>query len=1195
MHKLLARQAKRVLGLEEAASTSVLQELRALGQNAPASLSPQAVGVLMGLEEFLGRVNDAYQQSDRDLELKTRSLELSSTELTETNRRIREELASRTRAIESLKQTAKSLMGQVDMEPSALMDDNLESLSELMSKLFQEREESQRELHAALADLAHQKFALDQHAIVSITDVDGNITYANDKLCQISGYSRSELIGRNHRIINAGVHEASYFAALWETITSGLVWRGEVCNRAKNGSFFWVDATIVPLLDEHDTPTLFIAIRTDITERKAMEAKIKAAEARLRRITNAVPAVVFQGQVGAGGFRFNFVSERVTDVLGLAAADVLRDPELVSRQLLVEDVKRVFEGVRRAAMTQSFWRGDYRVRLPDGSVRWIRTEINPESEPAPNGDTVYTGIWQDVSELVEADARLREITRAVPVAVYQYRHYPDGTASIPFISAAIENIAGLKAQEVIQDATSIFARIHPDDLAGVQAAVVAAVHDNSVWMQDFRYIHAKTASSVWVHGESHPKRQSDGSVIFTGYMADITAAKLASEELQKAKIAAEEANQAKSDFLANMSHEIRTPMNGILGMTELLMDTDLAPDQREYLGIVKSSSEALLRVINDILDFSKIEAGKLLIEQIPFHLGRTVSEALKATALRAQEKGLELVCDIEPDVPMHVIGDPGRLRQILLNIVGNAIKFTAQGEILVRVRLDRGGDSGTQGLHFSVKDTGIGIPADKIDSIFEAFSQEDSSITRRYGGTGLGLTICARLAQAMGGRIWAESELGRGSTFHVILHLEADPSGQDTQPLPVDFFGKRVLIVDDNAVNRLVLLNVLRQAGIQAFEVESGRLALAWLQEQHQLGRACDLVLLDAQMPEMDGFTVAQRIRQTQGYAQVPMLMLSSAGMKGDAQRAREVGIAGYLTKPVTRDEVMAALSRLMGADSTENGELVTRHLMREQQHALKVLLVEDNEVNQKLILTLLERWGHHATVADNGRVGAEHALSADFDIILMDMMMPVMDGLEATRLIRSHQAHKRVPIIAMTANAMQGDRERCLEAGMDDYLSKPIKATELQAMLEQFAAPAVTASSSAKAAHPSDPRPHDAPPGEMKPFDYAQAVGEQDMEMVEIIAETFVAHWPLDRARLHTALETGDLKDFTIAVHALKSNLRLFGAVPAADLASHMETTTQHGSTLGIAQQLVVLCGEVEKVVDALRQVVANLRAKEA
>ncbi len=590
MHKLLQRQSKRILGVEEAAMEGVLAELvtcaGAYGMSAPARR------MLTGLKDFLQRVDDAYTQSDRDLELRTRSLALSSAELTESNNRLRAELASRTRAIDSLKQTAMGLMDLVDMDRQALENDNLESLSELMSALVQQREESQRRLQGALADLAYQKFALDQHAIVSITDVHGAITYANDKLCQISGYTREELLGRNHRIIQSGLHSRAFFATMWQTIAAGKVWNGEVCNRAKNGALFWVSATVVPLCDENGLPTMYVAIRTDITERKRMEATLKAAEERLWRITNTVPGVVFQSQVGVNGWRYGFVSERVRDVLGLQPKDLLRDPWLATQQIVPQDRQKVVDSILQAARERTGWRGEYRVQRTDGSLRWIRAEISPEPELTADGGTVFTGIWQDVSELVEADARLREITSSVPVAVYQLRYLADGSLQVPFISAAIESLAGIKPAQVVADAACVFAAVHPHDAAWVRDSLRQAHQQAAAWSLDFRLVHAVSAEVVWVHAQSQPKQQGDGSTLFTGYWANITAAKLANEELQKAKSVAEAANRAKSDFLANMSHEIRTPMNGVMGMTELLLDTALTAQQREYLGMVKSSTEA---------------------------------------------------------------------------------------------------------------------------------------------------------------------------------------------------------------------------------------------------------------------------------------------------------------------------------------------------------------------------------------------------------------------------------------------------------------------------------------------------------------------------------------------------------------------------------------------------------------------------
>jgi len=563
----------------------------------------------------------------------------------------------------------------------------------------------------------------------------------------------------------------------------------------------------------------------------------------------------------------------------------------------------------------------------------------------------------------------------------------------------------------------------------------------------------------------------------------------------------------------------------------------------------------------------------LQIEHIPFHLGRTVDETLKTLAMRANDKGLELVCDMDPDVPMALVGDPGRLRQVLVNLIGNALKFTASGEVVLRISEERGAGSEWL-LHLAVSDTGIGIAADKLGSIFEAFSQEDSSITRKYGGTGLGLTICSRLVEAMGGRIWVESELGKGSVFHFTVHMQRDAAGANAEPQPIDFAGTTMLLVDDNEVNLRVLARGLEAAGVEVHAADSGQSALQWLAERELAGAPCDMVLLDAQMPGMDGFEAAQKILQMPRWSGLPMVMLSSAGLKGDAQRSREAGIAGYASKPISRNELLQVLAGVLNLETRDAQVLVTRHSIRDADAGMEVLLVEDHAINQKLAVVLLERWGHRVTVADNGQLALDAMERQRFDVVLMDMMMPVMDGLEATRRIRASETGQHVPIIAMTANAMESDRQRCIDAGMDDYLSKPIKALELQELLKKYS----------KDGYSSVPATlDDAPSGTPVVFDYAAGLAAMDQEIREIIAQAFVDQWPQDQQKLRTGVGTGDMLAVLHTAHSLKGTLSMFGARPASELARQVELPAGLSDAQGVGVLIDPLCTEVERLLAAM------------
>jgi two-component system, sensor histidine kinase and response regulator len=658
------------------------------------------------------------------------------------------------------------------------------------------------------------------------------------------------------------------------------------------------------------------------------------------------------------------------------------------------------------------------------------------------------------------------------------------------------------------------------------------------------------------------------------------AAKRAEAVMREARDLAERVARARSAFLANMSHEIRTPMNAVLGFVELILDTELSVEQRRALELVRSSSEALLMILNDILDYSKIEADHLELETIPFDVSKVVHATASLLAVRAREKHLELLAEVTPEVPRAVRGDPTRLRQVLMNLIGNAIKFTEQGEVVVSV--GAAASDGNAAIRFAVRDTGIGIAPEHVGSVFKEFTQADSTMTRRYGGTGLGLAISQRLVRLMGGELAVASEVGRGSEFSFTLTLPVETTPATRTSLAA-LGGRRMLIVDDNQTNRRILREMLAAEGIQVDEASTAADGLAALRGAAGRKARYDLAILDVQMPDMDGFQLALAVRKDKAIAKTNLLMLTSAGQRGDGERCRELGIRGYLTKPLSRADLLEALGTVLAGSPDETGtDVVTRHTIAESRRSLRVLLAEDNPVNQQVAVAMLVKRGHEVHVSSNGREAVEAVRARDYHVVLMDIQMPEMDGFEATQAIRAMDKGKQLPIIGLTAHALSGERERCLARGMSEYLAKPFKAHELFALVE--------GSAEGKVAPPAPPpEAAAAPPVDLEGFRMTLREAGAEQALYSIV-DTFVRQAPDRLAALAAAATRGDATEMAKAAHVYRGAAATIGARELAELLERVETSARAGEIEAAKTVFELVSPVAHNVTEYLRQQRASL-----
>jgi len=1108
-------------------------------------------------------------------------------------------------------------------------------------------EQAKRQAEAA-------NFALNQHSLVSIADIKGTISYVNKQFCKVSGYEKSELLGEKHSILNSAHQPKGYWKDMHLRVLAGEVWHDEVRNKAKNGQYYWVDTTIVPNFDKDKQVIGFTSIRTDISDKKEasdllamakdraeadsadlliakekaeadaldlltakdnlLTAKEKAEADALDLLTakekaeaDALDLLTAKEQAESANFALDqhslvstadikgtilYVNDKFVEISGFDASEIVgKKHNLLNSG---NQPKDYWKHMHQQVIAGNVWHDEVRNRKKNGDYYWVDTTIVPNFDMA-NKVIGFTSIRTDITEQKENQRRLeRAITEAESAQFALDEHslvsMADIKGTITYVNEKFVEVSGYESHELVGQKHALLNSAHQPK--GYWKAMHRRVLSGETWREEVRN-KAKDGHYYWVDTTIVPNFDSNEEVIgFTSIRTDITAQKDNMEKLARAKEEAEAASISKADFLANMSHEIRTPMNGVIGMTNLLLDTELNAAQDKLANTVKSSAVGLLGIINDILDFSKVEAGKMDLELIPFNLGQMVEDVGTALSFQADRKHLHLICPANPIIQQWVKADPGRLRQILTNLIGNGVKFTEQGEVAVFVKLLHQTDE-HKTFRFEVKDTGIGVTVEQQQQLFDKFTQADTSTTRKYGGTGLGLSICKQLVELMGGEIGIDSVIGQGCTFWFEVPLLNTKALVEAPVYNTDITNERILIVDDNETNRDLMKQLHDHWKIPHTLVNSARSAIAELTLAALEECPYTIAVLDMNMPDTSGLELCKQIREIPQLEKTKLIMASSQAQRGDAAKMKEAGFKGYLTKPIHQSELFDVLLMVSGLKASAP-DFITRHSTKEHvQFKAHILVVEDNPTNQLVIEGLLRTLGVTVDIASNGQEAISALQSITLhDLVFMDCQMPVLDGYAATAKIRGEKLgilHNNIPIIAMTANAMAGDREKCLDVGMDDYLAKPIVPAEVIDMLIKWLP------KHAKPRNVEEIEEIEVHKGEIDVqkeesvavFDYDDMAGRLmgDVELMQSVAEIFFEDVVEQLANLKTAVETADVEKSTAIMHQIKGAALNVGGKSLGALALKMEQAGKAEKLAEIEQNVALLEQELKALKMAMEQ----------